>query len=41
VSNVLKSGLNEKLARPAIFRQAKSLPTNTDSFADDVDISQD
>jgi len=34
----LKSGLNEKLARPDIFTQAKSLPTNTSNFADKVGI---
>jgi hypothetical protein len=37
-SKVLKSGLKVKLARPAIFTQAKSLPTKTDNFADDAAI---
>ena len=30
MSNVLKSGLELKLARPAIFTQAKFFPTKTD-----------
>jgi hypothetical protein len=37
----LKSGLDVKLARPAILTQAKFFPTNTDKFADDVDIVSD
>jgi len=34
----LKSGLELKFARPAIFTQAKFFPTRTDKFTVGVDI---
>jgi hypothetical protein len=35
----LKSGLEQKFARPVILMQAKFFPTSTDKFAGNVAIS--